>query len=195
MIKKYLIVIAGIIVGMILKSSLMGILYASHIPEVAHEIPPILYIAMGTNNNDNYAGWFNGLNYDIFEVSGYEPKTASVVGKQVIYDFVVACLNDPVYDIKFYLRKIGGQWIAPMYQSLVMNNNITGEQSVFARYIYYDRKAWNLLDALMNIYQLMIYITITFALIYSWKEQKKIKLLYSINSCSWWLLVFDNVGN
>lgn len=58
----------------------MGILYVSHIPEDAHEIPPILYIAMGTYNNDNYAGWFNGLNYDIFEVSGYEPKTASVAG-------------------------------------------------------------------------------------------------------------------
>ena len=172
--RKYLIIIAGIVVGMLLKSAVIGGLYNSHIPEDSYEIPSILYIAMGTNDYGNYAGWFDGMHHAIFEANGFDPVPASAEGKQVIADFVKTCVNDHVYGIKFFFRKIGGQWIAPMYQSLVMNNNITGEQSSFARFIYYDKNAWRVLDGVMNIYQLIIYIAITFALAHSWKSQKKL---------------------
>ncbi|WP_143151445.1 glycosyltransferase family protein [Pseudobutyrivibrio xylanivorans] len=174
--KRNIAIILAVVMGILLKSVFISALYDSHIPEDATEIPSSLYVAMGTNNNDNHSGWFNGLHHAIFEANEFDPVPSSEQGKQIVSEFLKLCVQHPVGGAKFYFRKIATQWSAPMYQCIVMNNNVTGNQSALARFIYFDDKAWKLMDGYMNIYQLLLYISITVALFIMWNRNKKLEL-------------------
>ncbi len=172
---KFLILVVAIVAGMLIKSATISMLYDSHFPDNAKEMPSILYIAMGTNNYGNYAGWYDGLHIAIFERNNYMPDAASEDAKQVIIEFAKQCVQDPVYGIKFYTRKILSQWIAPMYQGLVMNNNITGEQSDFIHFIYFDDGAWKFMDGFMNLLQLFVFVFTVYVVFDSWKNTKNME--------------------
>ena len=173
--KKYLLIIVAIVLGMLLKSTTLSALYDSHFPDDAYDMPSILYIAMGTNDYENRGGWYDGLHIAIFERNNYEPEAASEDARQVIVEFLKQCVQNPVYGVKFYTRKILSQWIAPMYQGLVMNNNVTGEQSDFIHFIYYDSRAWIFMDGFMNILQLLVYVSVVFLVVDSWKNTRNLE--------------------
>ena len=173
--KKYLLILVAIVIGVVIKSATLTAMYSSHFPEDAKEMPSILYIAMGTNNYEDRGGWYDGMHIAIFERNNYDPKAASEDAKQVIIEFLKQCIQNPVAGLKFYATKTLSQWIAPMYQGLVMNNNITDEQSWIAHFIYYDSRAWKFMDGFMNILQLIVYTSTLYLIIYSWKHIRKME--------------------
>ena len=173
--KKYLLIIAAITVGMLIKSLVISALYDSHFPEDAYDMPSILYIAMGTNDYENRGGWYDGVHIAIYERNDFVPEAASDDAKQVIVEFLKQCVQDPVYGVKFYTRKILSQWIAPMYQGIVMNNNVTGEQSNFIHFLYYDSRAWDFMDGFMNILQLLVYVSVVYLVVDSWKNTRNLE--------------------
>ena len=173
--KKYLLILVAIVIGMAIKSMTLTAIYSTHFPDDAKEMPSILYVAMGTNNYEDRGGWYDGTHIAIFERNNYDTKAASEDAKQVILEFFTECIQNPMYGIKFYGTKILSQWIAPMYQGLVMNNNITGNQSAIAHFVYYDSTAWKCMDGFMNILQLFVYTSTLYLIIYSWKHIRKLE--------------------
>lgn len=146
----------SMILGIILFQGIITGLYKNVISEDSEPMPAILYIAMGTNDTDGYAGWWNGYNGETFYENDCDPDCASAVAKQDLAVFMQKCKDNPSYALNFYSRKINAQWNAPMYQALVMNASVAGKQAELAERIYYG-ELWNGLENGMNIYQLLLY--------------------------------------
>lgn len=172
--KTHFLVTAAILLGIVLKTITISAVYDSHIPDDAKAVPALAFIAMGTNNNTGYAGWFDRTNYNLFEQNDFDPEAASEDAREIIADFAAACMRDPCCGLRFYARKIMSQWSVPMYQCLVMNNRIRGRQSHLAAYIYHDASAWHFMDEYANLYQVTVYLSIVCLMLYSWKRPKQI---------------------
>ena len=168
--KVSLLLALAIMVGVMSHSILIKALYDKHWPDDATHLPATLWIAMGTNNDILCAGWNNGLGSIVFEESGYDEQASKDAAAYVIKSFKKLCLDNPSFAVDFYNRKITSQWCAPMYQGIVMNSYIEGEQSVIAHEIFYNQRVWHVFDAFMNIYQLIVYISILGLMIHCLKK-------------------------
>lgn len=168
--KVSLLLALAIMVGAMSHSLLINTLYDKHWPDDATHLPATLWIAMGTNSDSMCAGWNNGLSSIIFEESGYDEQASKDAAIYVINSFKKLCMNNPSFAVNFYNRKITSQWCAPMYQGIVMNSYIEGEQSAIAHEIFYNQKVWHVFDEFMNIYQLIVYISILGLMIHCLKK-------------------------
>ncbi len=155
--KRMVLILAALILGIACRLGITNTLYGEHLNNDTEAIPLIANIAMGTNNEAWHAGWYDGSSVRIFEENGCSAEASRRISKEIIHEFIETCKADPVYGVRFFLRKTGAQWAAPMYQSIVMNNNITDKQSALVETIYYSDTAWKVLDAYMNIFQLVVY--------------------------------------
>lgn len=172
--KKTIVILIALILGVLFQTATTKIIYSTHTAEDAEAIPSILYISMGMNDAGRYAGWYDGSNFEIFERNDCDSELAAAEGKEIIRDFISSAKQSPVSCVNFYLRKILQQWSAPMYQSIVMNNNIEGEQSSIVKSLYEPDKTWSFLDGWMNIHQLLIYLSILVFLICSWRKSSNL---------------------
>ena len=154
-----------VIIGTVMQSAFIKILYDSHWEEDTSHLPSLLWVAMGTNDDYGYPGWYNGLATNLFWDNNLDEGASKEAAVEVLKNFAGVCKDNPSYGLDFYNRKITSQWCAPMYQSLVMNNNIEGGQSQIAEAIYHDSRIWAAMDKFMNQYQLVIYISILLLLI------------------------------
>ena len=137
-------------------TALTTALYGSKIPENSKPMPPMLFVAMGTNDDAINAGWYNGYNTRKYEYYEYDPQAATEIAKKDVAAFLEKCREDPAYAVDFYNRKISSQWNAPMYQCIVMNNHIEGTQTKLVQSLY-EGAGNRYLTAYMNGYQLVIY--------------------------------------
>lgn len=167
---KYIILLLVTIMSMFLQSFIMHQIYDKYLYDDAKAIPSILWVSMGTNDEWRHAGWYDGSVYRVFEENDCNPVIASEKAKEILKAFIGFCQAYPKDGINFYMRKITAQWIAPMYQSIVMNHNIEGQQNKFAEWIYSPEHSWKYLDAWMNIHQLTVFLMILIWLIKRWKE-------------------------
>lgn len=149
----------SMMLGIILFQGIITGLYKNVISEDSEPMPAILWIAMGTNDTGEYAGWWDGYIERTFYENDYDPDAASDVAKRDLVLFMQTCKDDPGYALNFYSRKINAQWNAPMYQSLAMNASAAGKQAELAERIYYGELR-NSLETDMNIYQLLLYMGI-----------------------------------
>ena len=170
--KKWAAILIAIVAGLLLQRSVIYNQYSSYMKKDAKEIPSILYVAMGTNDDGGNAGWWNGLNKFAFEQNDCDPIKATEYGKKYIGMFLDKCRRKPEYILDFYGRKTETQWNAPMCQSIVMNGYIPKEKSELAKTIYFNKAVWNFTDDYMNIHQLMMYGSIVFLLYKTFKHPK-----------------------
>ncbi len=149
--------------------------YANKIPADSKKIPAILHIAMGTNDEIEWwkdVGWYNGYNIKTFEACNYDPELASKAAKVVISNYVKDRLHNKNKFINDFFRKMNTQWNAPMYQCLVMNGRIEGEQSKLASMIYSG--IWGArMTKFLDLYQSIIYFGIVVFLICSFHDNRK----------------------
>lgn len=131
-------------------------IYSPLIPADSKPTPSILYIVMGTDIDDNSAGWYNGYHDRVYKEYDYDPEQASQQGYSDLKAFMETCMEDPAYATEFYYKKMNTQWNVPMYQCLAMNNLIVGSQSPLAENVYSGTLRDRLKD-FTNIYQLLIY--------------------------------------
>ena len=154
--KHVLISIGGILLSVILFQSAINYTYKDVTPEGNNEIPAILFVVMGTNEDNGMAGWHNFYEMWTFAEYNYHVEAATAIGLRDLKVFLLKCLDDPAYAVDFYYRKISSQWNVPMYQCLAMNNKIAGEQSPLAESVYFGSLR-EFAEAEMNIYQIMVY--------------------------------------
>lgn len=162
--------------------SLKG-LYASEWGEDADAIPALCYIAMGLNDDNSYAGWYNIYEIGLFVTSNHEVDVANARAIETLKMYGNIYRNDPEYMMDFFTRKINSQWNAPMYQGVVMNNNVVGEQGRLIANIYEGGKAAKILEKYAKAYQLLVYGSILFLLISKrkeWQEIEKYVLLIAV---------------
>ncbi len=164
----------SVIFGVLLFQFIIKGIYFDVMPKDSKAMPAVLYVTMGTNYENDNAGWYNSYNFSTFEKNNYEVKLSQEEAKKDLWLFIEKCMNNPRYVADFYYNKIMSQWNAPMYQCLAMNNNIIGPQSKLAGSIY-SGSLRSKIEAFMNIYQLLIYSGVLWMLFMVRKEWCKIE--------------------
>lgn len=136
----------------------------------AHEIPAILYIAMGLHDTYGHPGWNDFYHHNAFAEFGDNVDVASEAAKADIQKSIDRFLDDSAYMIYFFQSKINTQWQSPMYQSIVMNNCVVREQSPLVNMIYEKELPGQLIKLYMKAFQFFLYGCILFWLV---REGKK----------------------
>lgn len=145
-----------LLLAVITPTGLTQAIYHDKIPEDSHPMPAILFVTMGTNDDVANAGWYNSYSFLQYQGHDFDPQTSSDAAKDDLAAFVARCQEDPASAIDFYNRKIASQWNAPMYQCIVMNSRVEGEQTALVQSLYEGESNQRLTD-FMNIYQSLIY--------------------------------------
>lgn len=141
----------------------------------ARAIPTISYVAMGLHEPDGHPGWYDGYAYYMFEDNGDDVKVSSEIAIANIKESIQRFQEDPGYMWYFFKTKVNTQWQAPMYQSIVMNNVIKGEQSRIVQMIYNEELLGGLIKWYMKAFQLFLYGSILLFLLTHWKEEMSIE--------------------
>lgn len=83
-------------------------------------MPPILWIAMATDmdNNVRGPGWWDCQNYDMYEAAGGKADIANEIGRAKLRENLQKMRSDPAGAYHFFEGKIVSQWCEPLYQSL-----------------------------------------------------------------------------
>ncbi len=158
-------------------------LYAAEWGDDADALPPLSYIVMGLNDEGSHPGWYNIYSLGLFAACDYDVDAANERALSEIWDYVEMYKNNPTYMYDFFTRKMNAQWNAPMYQCIVMNNNVTREQSGLISNIYAHGEIGKFLDKYTKLYQLLLYGSILFLLISKrkqWEQIEKYVLLIAV---------------
>lgn len=73
----------------------------NHIPADSKPMPAVMHIAMGTNDDKQNAGWFNGYNWNTYEKHDFMPEPAAKEAKEHLLEFAEECVNDSAMAIEF----------------------------------------------------------------------------------------------
>ena len=129
-------------------------------------MPSVLWIAMGMQEGDKEAGWYNGYSmYTYQDVCLYHGPTAKALGIAEIKARAKGFLKDPIYAVDFYFRKFTSQWNDPTYGCFIMTHATDLERNALGISMY-DGNIKKLLEHFMDPYQLLIYGSILFLLLY-----------------------------
>ena len=120
-------------------------------------MPMVLYVALGMQEGDKEAGWYNGYSiYTYQDVCGYDGPAAAAIGKAEIKARAKEFLKNPLYGADFFWRKFTSQWCEPTYGCFIMTYATERERSRLVNSIYLG-KGNRLLCLFMDSYQLLVY--------------------------------------
>ena len=165
----------SVLVGVLLVQSMVKGIYRDVWDEEARAIPAILWVAMGLHEPDGHPGWFDNYAYIVFAEHGDDVEVTTEIALEDIRENLARFREDPGYMWYFYKTKINTQWQAPMYQSIVMNNNIVREQSRIVQMIYNEELLGGLIKLYMKAFQLFMYGCILLWLLTHWREKMPIE--------------------
>ena len=122
-------------------------------------IPSILYVAMGLQDTDGVAGVYNRYHQTVFEENDFQQEPSAHVGKEYIRNRLQEFAEEPTTAIEFFKRKLEGQWIEPLFESLRATESFKKE-AVMPTYIanLYYGKMYDVVWRLSNYYQSMMYL-------------------------------------
>lgn len=148
-------------------------------------MPSVLWIAMGMQEGDLEAGWYNGYSIYIYQdTCQYDGPTAKALGIAEIKARAKVFLKDPLYAADFYSRKFTSQWNDPTYGCFIMTYAADQGRSALGESLYTGTpKA--VLEKFMDCYQLVIYGAVLFLLLYRRKEKRDLE---------WYVLLIAVIG-
>ena len=150
-------------------------------------MPSILWIAMGMQEGDKEAGWYNGYSIYIYQdTCGYESEPAAEIGRAEVKARAKEFLEDPAYALDFYFRKFTSQWTEPTYGCFIMTYATDNERSAFGESLYTGFPN-RILQKYMDSYQLLIYGLVLLLLICKVKKKEQDPL-------EWYVLLIAVIG-
>ena len=148
-------------------------------------MPSVLWIAMGMQEGDKEAGWYNGYSIYIYQdTCGYESEPAAEIGRAEVKARAKEFLEDPAYALDFYFRKFTSQWTEPTYGCFIMTYAADEGRSAFAESLYTGLPN-RLLQKYMDSYQLLIYGLVLALLVRRWKKKEGLE---------WYVLLIAVIG-
>ncbi|MBF0713192.1 glycosyltransferase family 39 protein [Gemella sp. GH3] len=157
--------------------------------DIPKGVNKISWIAMGMQEGDREAGWWNKFNYDIMTEEDYDNDKVVEISKKSIMQRVDVFQKNPKYALDFYVRKYENQFIEPTFQSLVITvpqkdveegNILIAIKNKILKELYFGTTN-KILFFIMKIMQIFIYVfTMAFALI-TFKKKKENYLIIPIS--------------
>lgn len=150
-------------------------------------MPFVLWIAMGMQEGEREAGWYNEYSMILYaDVCKFNSEVAEDLGVAEIKARVKGFLRDPLYALDFYSRKFTSQWNDPTYECFVMTYGTERERSAFGESLYTGIPN-RLLEKYMDSYQLLVYASCLFLLVMNWRKGQKEPL-------EWYVLLVAIIG-
>lgn len=166
----------SVLVGVLLLQTMVRGIYRDVWDKEAKAIPAILWVAMGLHETDGRPpGWFDNYAYIVFAENGDDVDVTTEMALENIKLYLGRFKEDPAYMWYFYKTKINAQWQAPMYQSIVMNDNIEREQSRIVQMIYNEELLGRLIKLYMKAFQFFMYGCILLWLLTHWRAKMPIE--------------------
>lgn len=134
--------------------------------EIAEGVPKITWIAMGMQEGEREAGWWNRFNYDIMPEEDYDEERIEEISKNSMKQRFNVFRNNPRYAMDFYQRKYENQFIEPTFQSLLVTapqRNFDNEtrlekiKDFFVKQIYFN-ETHSVLEFIMKVFQVFVYV-------------------------------------
>ena len=150
----------AVIVGVVLFQGIIDLAYYNVKDKEADTFPISTFIVMGLNDDYGRPGWDNCYSYELFFENGMDTELTKRQAMNDFKSYLTLYKNNPTYMAEFFARKMNAQWNAPMYQCIVMNNYVTGEQGRLTHSIYTRGRAGRVIEKYMKIYQLVLYSSI-----------------------------------
>lgn len=122
-------------------------------------IPSILYVAMGLQETNGEAGVYNRYHQATFAENDFQQAPAAQQGKEYIRERLTEFAENPGMAVEFFKKKLEGQWIAPLFESLRSTDSFA-EDKVLPPYIadlYYGR-THDVVWKAANYYQSIMYL-------------------------------------
>lgn len=121
-------------------------------------IPSILYVAMGLQDTDGEAGIYNRYHQSTFAENDFQQEPAAQQGKEYIKERLGEFAENPGMASDFFKRKLEGQWIVPLFESLRSTDSFADDRELpsYIADLYYGKLhdvAWKL----ANYYQSIMY--------------------------------------
>lgn len=173
----------AVIAGIMFFQSCINLAYYEVKDREADKLPVSTTIVMGLNDDYGRPGWHNWYIYNLFFENDMDSERAKQQAWRDFQVYIALYKNNPAYMVDFFARKMNAQWNAPMYQCIVMNNNLIGEQGRLAHSMYSHGRTGRLVERYMKIYQLVLYSSILSLLIAkrkSWNSIEKYTLLIAV---------------
>lgn len=155
----------AMILGIICFQGVIELTYYNVRDREADAIPAGAFIVMGLNDDYERPGWSNWYNINLFFECDRDAEKTTRRAMEDLKSYVSLYKSDPSYMVDFFTRKMLTQWNAPMYQCIVMNCGVIGDQGRIARNIYGQGILFKWIDHYMKVFQLTLYSAILFLLI------------------------------
>ena len=165
-------------------SALSAYYYSETGVDIGKGTPATLWIAMGTNlDNDLKApGWYDGYNIQIYTgTAELDSEKANDIAMDQIRFNMQAILKEPVRALHFYYKKIVSMWCEPMFQSVWSGPSVDSEKYVQQENLlslYNGGNNEKFFAAFMKCFILIIFTLTLFYAFLHWKEQPHVWLMF-----------------
>ena len=155
---------------------------------IADGVPKITWIAMGMQEGDREAGWWNRFNYDIMPEEDYDTNRITEISKDSIKQRAEVFMKNPRYAVDFYQRKYENQFLEPTFQSLLVTapqRNFDSETKLekvkdfFIKQIYFD-ETHHVLTFIMKVFQVFVYVFSVVFAVNVYKKKKEILMIIPV---------------
>lgn len=165
----------AMILGILCFQGVIGLTYYNVRDREADSIPAGAFIAMGLNDDYERPGWSNWYNINVFFECDRDAEETTRRAMADLKSYVNLYKSNPSYMVDFFTRKMLTQWNAPMYQCIVMNCGVIGDQGRIARNVYGQGILFKWIDHYMKVFQLVLYSSILFWLVVKRREEGNIE--------------------
>lgn len=135
------------------------------------------YIAMGMQEASRGNGWYNGFNFETYQLSGMDTETANAISSQAIQERLAFFKAHPGYAADFYLKKELSQWADGTYASRQATLATYGGRTSFFESLYTGTGSYFLI-AYCNAYQNVLYLGVLLFLLINLHKKADIFPLY-----------------
>ncbi|MCD7836399.1 MAG: hypothetical protein LUG83_07090 [Lachnospiraceae bacterium] len=125
--------------------------------EIGSGVTAMAYFAMGMQESSRGNGWYNGFNFETYQISGMNTETANEISLSAISERLEYFKENPTYALSFYLHKYLSQWADGTYASRQATLATFGGRRPFWDNIYSGKYSAAYIEY-CNIYQNILYL-------------------------------------
>lgn len=187
--KKIIIfVISSVLLMVAVKSLIFNYYEVVSGREMPQGVNKITWVAMGMQEGDREAGWWNRFNYDIVEETDFDDEQVKEISYNSIKQRVAVFKNNPRYAFDFYKRKYENQFFEPTFQSLLVTvpqkdssdgKGLVALKDKLVQEIYFGTTN-TIFFTLMKVYQIFIYFFVTIFGVAVFKKRNELYLIIPI---------------
>ena len=141
-------------------------------------IPMIAWMAMGFDEGYAGPGWYReDYTVTAFERCNHDAAATAENARQVLKERLVEFRADPQMAIRFFADKLRSQWNEPSYGSLWINQVFPSYSGKGILYNYICGSGARRTLAVMDFYQLLVFLALLVGIIRLWKKKDLLRCL------------------